>query len=228
MRSNVEEDMSEKQKISRRQFLKTAGITAGALVVACGGLGAAATIPPSVDFFEKQSEGNGKMKKVLVAYSSKAGSTSEVAKAIGEVLSKNGADVTVEQIKNVKDLTGYQAVVVGSLIRMGRWVPEAKNFIEKNKAALDNVPTAIFTACDTMKEDTEEKRAVVSGYIEPVLQLIKPVENGLFAGKMDTNKLSFLDRTIINMMAKGEDPNADYRDWTKINAWAEKLPALML
>jgi menaquinone-dependent protoporphyrinogen oxidase len=220
--------MTEKKKISRRQFLKTAGITAGALVVTCGGLSAAATIPPRVEFVETHLEGNGKMKKVLIAYSSKAGSTSEVARAIGDVLSKSGADVTVEQIKNVKDLSAYQAVVVGSLIRMGRWVPEAKNFVEKNQAILSNVPTAIFTACDTMKEDTDEKRAVVAGYIEPVLQFVKPVENGMFAGKMDTNKLSFIDRTIINMMAKGEDPNADYRDWGKINAWAEKLLTLML
>jgi menaquinone-dependent protoporphyrinogen oxidase len=220
--------MSEKKKVSRRQFLKTASIVTGAVVLACGGLGAAATIPPSVDFVEKHYEGDGKMKKVLVAYSSKAGSTSEIAAAIGETLSKSGADVTVEQIKNVKDLTAYQAVVVGSLIRMGRWVPEAKKFVESNKAMLDKIPTAIFTACDTMKEDTEEKRAEVFGYIEPILQIIKPVENGLFAGKMDTSKLSFMDRTIINMMSKGEDPNADYRDWGKVNTWAEKLPALIL
>jgi len=220
--------MSEKKKVNRRQFLKTAGIATGAVVLACGGLGAAGTIPPSVDFVEKHYEGDGKMKKVLVAYSSKAGSTSEIAAAIGESLSKSGADVTVEQIKNVKDLAAYQAVVVGSVVRMGHWVPEAKKFVETNKAALEKVPTAIFTACDTMKEDTEEKRAEVSGYIEPILQIIKPVENGLFAGKMDTNKLSFIDRTIINMMSNGKDPNADYRDWGKISAWAEKLPALML
>ncbi len=218
--------MSEKQKVSRRQFLKTAGIVSGALVLTCGGLGAAATIPPGVDFYEKKSEGKGKMKKVLVAYSSKAGSTSEVAKAVGEVLSKSGADVTVEQIKNVKDLATYQAVVVGSLIRMGSWVPEAKNFIEKNKAALDKVPTAFFTTCLTLKDDTEENRAKVAGYVEPVMQIVKPVENGLFAGKMDTSRLSFLDRMIIEKMIK--ETNGDYRNWDEINAWAEKLPALML
>jgi menaquinone-dependent protoporphyrinogen oxidase len=220
--------MEEKNNMNRRKFLKTAGIATGALVVACGGLGTLATIPPQIDFVEKHYEGKPKMKKVLVAYASKAGSTSEVAAAIGEVLSKSGADVTVEQIKNVKDISAFQAVIVGSVVRMGSWVPEAKKFVENNKAALEKVPTAIFTACDTMKEDTEEKRAEVTGYIEPILQIIKPVENGLFAGKMDTSKLSFMDRTIINMMAKGKDPNADYRDWGKINAWAEKLPALML
>jgi len=218
--------MSEKKKVSRRQFLKTAGIATGAVVLACGGLGAAATVPPSVDFIEEHFEGDGKMKKVLVAYSSKAGSTSEVAKAIGEVLSKSGADVTVEQIKNVKDVSAYQAIVVGSLIRMGRWVPEAKNFVEKNKAVLEKVPTAFFTTCLTLKDDTDEARAKVAGYVEPVLQIVKPVENGLFGGKMDTSKLSFLDKLIIEKMIKAT--NGDYRKWDEINAWAGKLPALML
>lgn len=217
--------MSEKKKVSRRQFLKTAGIATGALVVACGGLGAAATIPPSVDFVEKHYEGNGKMKKVLVAYASKAGSTSEVAKAIGDVLSKSDADVTVEQIKNVKDISAYQAVVVGSLIRMGNWVPEAKSFVEKNKAALEKVPTAFFTTSLTLKDDTKEAMAKVAGFVEPVLQIVKPVENGLFAGNMDTSRLSFLDRMIIEKMIK--ETNGDYRDWAKINAWAEKLVPLL-
>ncbi len=218
--------MPEKSKMNRRQFLKTAGIATGAVIVACGGLGAAATIAPNIEFVENHKEGKPEMKKVLIAYSSKAGSTSEIAAAIGDVLNKSGMDVTVERIKNVKDIAAYQAVVVGSLIRMGSWTPEAKKFVESNKDALGKVPTVYFTACDTMKKDTAENRATVAGYLEPIHQIYKPLESGMFAGKMDTSKLSFFDRMIINMMAKGEDPNKDYRDWNVINAWAEKLVPL--
>lgn len=220
--------MQEKSTLNRRQFLKTAGIATGAVVLACGGLGYAATIPPQINFIEKHFEGEPKMKKILVAYASKAGSTSEIAAAIGEVLSKNGADVTVERIKNVKDISAYQAVVVGSLIRMGSWVPEAKNFVKANKDAFGKIPTAFFTACDTMKEDTEEKRAEVAGYLEPIHQIFKPLESGMFAGKMDTAKLNFLDRTIINMMSEGKNPNGDFRNWDAINAWAASLVPRML
>ncbi len=218
--------MQEKKKMNRRQFLKIAGIATGAAIVACGGLGAAATIAPNIEFVENHKEGKPEMKKVLIAYASKAGSTSEIAAAIGEVLNKSGMDVTVERVNNVKDISAYQAVVVGSLIRMGAWAPEAKKFIESNKETLDKVPTAFFTACSTLKEDTVENRATVAGYLEPIHQIYKPLESGMFAGKMDTSKLSFFDRTIINMMSKGEDPNKDHRDWNAINAWAEKLVPL--
>jgi menaquinone-dependent protoporphyrinogen IX oxidase len=43
---------------------------------------------------------------------------------------------------------------------------------------------------------------------------------------MDTSKLSFMDKMIIEKMIK--ETNGDYRNWDEINAWAEKLPALML
>jgi menaquinone-dependent protoporphyrinogen oxidase len=218
--------MPEKPNMNRRQFLKTAAIASGALVVACGGLGYAATIPPQIEFVEKHFEGDTKMKKVLVAYASKAGSTAEVAAAIGEVLNKSGADVTVEQIKNVKDLSAYQAVVVGSLIRMGSWVGEAKSFIEKNKDTLNKVPTAFFTVCGTLKDDNEETRKEVAGYVTPILQIIKPVENGLFAGKIDFSKMNFLDRMIMEKMIKS--PQGDFRNWDVINAWAASLVPQML
>ncbi len=214
--------------MDRRKFLKTAGIATGAIVLACGGLGTAATITPPVDFVEKHIEGDPKMKRILVTYASKAGSTSEVAAAIADVLGRNGADVTVEPLKNIKDISAYQAVVVGSLIRMGGWVSEAKKFIETNKAALEKVPTAYFTTCATLKEDNAQTRAEVAGYVEPIHQILKPLESGLFGGKMDTGKLNFIDRKIIEMMAKGENPNGDYRNWDEINAWAEKITPLML
>ncbi len=175
--------MQEKPKMNRRQFLKTAGIATGALVVACGGLGAAATITPKIEFVEKHLGGKPEMKKVLIAYASKAGSTAEIAAAIGDVFNKNGADVTVERIKNVKDISAYQAVVVGSLIRMGSWVPEAKNFVEANKDTFGKIPTAFFTACDTMKEDNEKNRAEVAGYLEPIHQYSNPWKAACSAGK---------------------------------------------
>ena len=214
--------------MNRRKFLKTAGIATGGIVLACGGLGTAATITPPIDLIEKQIKRDPNMKKVLVTYSSKAGSTSEVAAAIAEVLNKNGASVTVAPIKKVDDISNYQAVVVGSLIRMGLWVGEAKKFVETNKAVLEKIPTAYFTTCATLKEDNEKTRAEVAGYVEPVHQILTPVESALFGGKMDTSKLNFFDRKITEMMAKGENPNGDYRNWDEINAWAEKLVPQML
>lgn len=57
--------------------------------------------------------------KILVAYASRAGSTSEVAEVIGQELCSAGAQVDIRPINEVKNIESYQAVVVGSAIHAG-------------------------------------------------------------------------------------------------------------
>ena len=63
--------------------------------------------------------------KILVTFASRAGSTAEVAKAIGKALSDSGAQVDVLAMRDVQDLAPYRAVVAGSAIRKKKWLPEA-------------------------------------------------------------------------------------------------------
>jgi len=144
--------MHENKKMNRRDFLKVAGLTAGATVLSCSGLGVLATHAPEIMFLEKEFKGANNMNKVLIAYASKAGSTGEVAGVIGEELSAKGMSVDVLQLKQVKDLRSYQAIVVGSAIRMGSWLPEATKFLETHKTELNRIPIAFFTICMTLYE----------------------------------------------------------------------------
>lgn len=52
--------------------------------------------------------------KVLVAYSTNAGSTGEVAEAVAGELRKDGTTVDVKRLEEVADISPYQAVVVGA------------------------------------------------------------------------------------------------------------------
>ncbi|MCC6168651.1 MAG: flavodoxin, partial [Caldilineaceae bacterium] len=71
--------------------------------------------------------------KILVAYASRAGSTAGVAEAIGKTLAEGGAQVDVRPMQEVKDLTPYTAVVAGSAIQGGQWLPEAIQFIQTHR-----------------------------------------------------------------------------------------------
>ena len=157
--------------------------------------------------------------KILVAYATKAGSTAEVAEAVGEELRRAGAEVDVRLAKDVKDLKHYSAVILGSAIRMGKWVPEATKFVETNREALSQVPVAYFVVCLTMKEDTEENRSTVEAYLDPVCEVVKPLGKGLFAGVIDNSKLSFSARMMTKAMKISE---GDFRDWETIRAWAQQ------
>ena len=210
------------EKMSRRKFLKTAGIAAGATIFACSGLTYAGTRQPSVDMYEGHFEkGESMNKKVLVAYASRAGSTSEIAKAIGEELTKAGASVDVLNVKSVKDISGYSAVVIGSAIRMGSWVPEAVSFVENNTAALKAMPTAFFTACLSVTEKDPTKQAEVTTYMDKPKAFLTPTAEATFAGVMDPDKIKWIERQLMKAM---KTEVGDFRDWDAINNWAKGLP----
>ena len=207
--------------MSRRNFLKLAGVTlAGAAT--CSGLGYAAVqtpqIPAPQGAYGKEHEmGN----KVLIAYATRCGSTAEVAEAIAKKLAERGNSVELKAIKDQPSLEGYHAVVLGSAIRMGSWVGEAAEYVQANQAALNSLPTAIFSVHSNNLGDDETSRAARGEYHKAVRALITPAAEAFFAGKIDLSKMSFLDRLITKMMKTEE---VDYRDWDKINAWAAGLP----
>jgi len=218
--------MDKQKKLSRRDFLKLAGGAIGATTLACCGLTTLGMWQPEVDFLETGYGDENEMKdKILVAYASKCGATGEVADAIGQVLSANGTAVDVRLVENVPDPSLYRAVVVGSAIRMGKWLSEATKFVETHQEALSQTPTAYFTVCMTLQDDTEENRRTVAAYLDPVREILEPVDVGLFAGMMDYSKLSFLDRLIAKMV---KTPEGDFRNWEAIRAWANDLRPVLL
>ena len=117
-------------------------------------------------------------KKVLVAYASVSGSTGEVAEAIGSVLARHGMQVEVQHIRNVDSVAGYGAVVLGSSIRAGRWLPEAFSFLEDNVEIMAQIPVAYFTTCLTMVNADEDDRHTVLAYMEPVQQVAPAIDPG--------------------------------------------------
>jgi uncharacterized protein YjbI with pentapeptide repeats/menaquinone-dependent protoporphyrinogen IX oxidase len=162
---------------------------------------------------------------VLVAYASVSGSTAEVAQAIGDVFTQQGAVVDVQSIRQIESMAGYNAVVVGSSVRAGRWLPEASNFLVEFGDGLEGLPVAFFTTCLTMVSDTDDSRRVVMAYMKPVMDLLpelEPVGLGLFAGSLDPK------RPLIAQLNPNLAPQGDYRDWAAIRAWAKEVAGLML
>ncbi len=162
--------------------------------------------------------------KVLIAYASRAGSTGEVAAAIGETLKSHGAEVDVLLLKSVTSLAGYRAVVIGSAIRFGGWLPEAVKFVEQNREALSQHPLAIFAVHILNTEEDEASRQNRHLYLEPVRKLVTPRAEALFAGVGDPKKVSFVERQLYKAV---KAPQGDFRSWPAIRDWAESLPAVL-
>ncbi len=169
--------------------------------------------------------------KVLVTYASRAGATAGVAEAIGRTLAANGVQADVRPMQEVKDLTPYDAVVAGSAIQRGQWLPEAMQFMQANRVALARKPFAAFLVCMTlaMPRANDEYRRQVAQWLEPVRALVQPVSEGLFAGVLDIGKVpSWTDRLKFRLsVAMGVWAEGDHRDWEAVRAWATDLKPLL-
>lgn len=193
-------------------------------MLACAGLSFIATREPEIEM--KQDSFGGTMNnKILVAYATKSGSTVDVAQTIGKTLADKGASVDVMPVKSVKSLDGYRAVVIGSGIRMGNWLPEAVEFVRQNQAKLNQLPTAFFTVHLLNLDDSETSRTNRALYTEPMRKIVAPKTEIFFAGKLEYAKLSLFEKLISRMM---KAPEQDLRDWNKIRAWAESVYPMLV
>jgi menaquinone-dependent protoporphyrinogen oxidase len=180
---------------------------------------------------EIKNEVNPMNNKVLITYASRTGSTAEIAEAIGKTLAQNGAQVDLLPMQDVKDLSLYSAVVLGSAIRKAKWLPEAMRFIQDHRAELARKQVATFTVCITLAiSNGDQYRQAVAGWIAPVRAQVKPVSEGLFAGRLDFTKLplSFDTLKLRLVVALGIFPKDDRRDWKAISTWADSLFPLLL
>lgn len=218
------ERMPDPRSLSRRKFLVRSAAVLAAATLTCSGLGFIATRQPDLDLPEPVTCGDQKEMnaKVLITYATRCGSTAEVAAAIGKVFCERGASVDVLPLKDVKSIDAYQAVILSSAVRIGAWLPEAVKFVEQNQARLNQMPTAFFAVHLNNTDDDEVSRAARHAYLDPVRKLVTPAAEAFFAGVGDFSKINLLER----MMAKFvKSPVGDFRDWTKIRAWAENVQA---
>jgi menaquinone-dependent protoporphyrinogen oxidase len=169
--------------------------------------------------------------KILVTYASRFGSTKGVAEAIGKTLAESGAQVDIFPMREVKDLSPYQAVVAGSAINAGAWLPEAIQFVQTHQSELNQKPFAAFLVCMTLTmHNADQYRSHVSTWLTSVRALVRPVSEGLFAGRLNISKIpSFSDRLKFRLSVLfGVWKEGDHRDWNAIRTWAEGLRSLLL
>ena len=153
--------------------------------------------------------------RVLVTYASKHGSTQEVAERIASTLNEQGVRAELRPMNQVGVLDGYDGVVIGSAIYIGRWMREATQFVERFRPALAGRRVWLFSSGplgDTPGVDPPQ--------IAELKTLLKVVEHRLFAGALRKERLSLLERAL----AKGvKAPYGDFRDWSQIDSWSASI-----
>ena len=163
--------------------------------------------------------------RILVIYATKYGATEGIATAIAEGLLKQGRDVDVKNVKDVFDLTGYSAVIIGSPIYYGKVLPEIVAFTNLHKNMLHEIPVIGFLSGYSLLDISPEKRQAASTAFDQIRGDIELRDIGYFAGKVSEEHLSFKDKAVIKIT--GVKPG-DYRNSEAAIIWAQGLIDLCL
>ncbi|HXF60491.1 MAG TPA: flavodoxin domain-containing protein [Caldilineaceae bacterium] len=167
---------------------------------------------------------------ILVAYATRYGSTQEVAEVVAATLRAHGLAVDLQPMRNVQTLEGYNAIVLGAPLYIGRWHKDAQRFLARHRETLMQRSVALFTLGPTQPDEKEWKgvRAQLDQELAKVTWL-KPVAIELFGGKYDPAKLRFPDSLLAKLPASPlhQMPASDIRDWPAIRAWAGHLATML-
>jgi menaquinone-dependent protoporphyrinogen oxidase len=189
-------------------------------------------------------------KRILVTYATMAGSTADVAKVVGEEIAKSEVKVDVLPIREVKDLHGYDGVVLGGPMIMG-WHRNAIGFLKKHRTEFQRIPLAVFvmsmslTKTEDMSLDGvritideklpkppadpahlkfKERYAQVQNYLRPILTVVqpaKPASIAVFGGRLEYGRLKWWAVLFVAFVIQA--PAGDWRNWDAIKAWAAEV-----
>ena len=161
---------------------------------------------------------------ILVAYSTRKGSTAEIALAIARELEKAGASVTVSDLTAVSSVANYNAVVIGVPVYTGKIAGDVATFTKRHRETLVRVPVAGFV---TGIAPVYPKTGDISSFtrqLEAALDPVRLVAVTMFAGRLDASRLSLIERGMTSLL---KVPTGDFRNWDAIAAWARELPVKM-
>jgi menaquinone-dependent protoporphyrinogen oxidase len=166
---------------------------------------------------------------VLVAYATDHGSTGGIAARIAGRLRQRGANAEARPSGDITDLSGYAAVVLGSAIHGGKWLPEARQFADRHAAALRERPLWLFSVSTLGDEESMFPARVANRLralrketpeITELRGLLRPREHRNFAGAIARLDWTATGRAFFR--ATG-GRYGDHRNWPAIDAWADLI-----
>ncbi|WP_350275687.1 flavodoxin domain-containing protein [Kribbella sp. HUAS MG21] len=150
---------------------------------------------------------------VLVTYATKLGATASIAAAIGAELRSEGLQVEVREIGAVLAVTPYDAVVIGSAIYNGGWLPEAVRFLRRHERRLRTRRVWLFHSGPIGPSSHEEQP--VPPEVARLAREFQAPPVKTFAGELQADAVLH-DRDLERLVG-------DSRDWHEIRAWSRQI-----
>ena len=178
---------------------------------------------------------SGMATRILVVHHSEEGQTAKVAERIAATLRAAGADVESDTAERDPSPEGYDGVIVGDSIHIGRHSRSLRRWLTRHADALDAMPVTLFQVSLTSAHDDPEHDAEAHQLLGRLLDStgLDPDIVGLFAGALAYTRYGWLKRRMMHRIAGGQgDPtdtssDHEFTDWDSVEHFAADALALM-
>lgn len=159
---------------------------------------------------------------VLVSAATKHGSTGEIAQAIGAEVRARGVTAVVVSPEQVRDIRKYDAVVLGSAVYVGHWLPAAIALVDRGAGAWTGRPVWLFSSgpVGDPARSLTQKMGTDPVELPKIRATTGAREHRIFPGKLDRKKLTVAQR-LAALLFRGVQ--GDFRDWDGIRAWSTDI-----
>ncbi|KAK4925008.1 hypothetical protein LTR49_008014 [Elasticomyces elasticus] len=177
----------------------------------------------------------GTMSTILVTYSSAAGSTASIAKQVATYLRTRFSEVHAIDCMPIEAVSwpnSYRAIVVGSAIHNGAWLPHARKFLVDHTDDLYPMPLYTFSvgapsalpkwmkkvAASTHNDLEEEEKLKIGKALSKTTGF--PVKHELFNGVTSRQGMNWAMGLIFSCVGAQW---GDFREWDKVAAFSEHI-----
>jgi menaquinone-dependent protoporphyrinogen oxidase len=154
--------------------------------------------------------------RILVAYGSERGGTAGIADMLGAALTAQDLRVDVRPAKEAVGVEGYDAVIVGGALYMGRWHRDARRFIKRHAKVLQNLPVWLFSS-GPLDDSAMRNELPPVAQVARLMNWIGARGHKTFGGRLLPDAKGF----VASMIAKHR--SGDWRDPRLVRAWAEEI-----
>jgi len=176
--------------------------------------------------------------RVLIAYGSRGGSTEEIAGRLAGFLGEEGVEAELLDVKknrNWPSLEEFDGVLVGSGVKITKWMREPLQFLRRKRGELKGKKLGLFVSClsvvtspEEARRDLLEKVAEDAGVEAELMEAFGPlVDMG------PGSRMGFLDKRMTEMVIMGlskekglgldEKGRNDLRDWDRVRGFAHRF-----
>jgi menaquinone-dependent protoporphyrinogen oxidase len=159
---------------------------------------------------------------VLIAYSTRSGSTREVAEAMGASIWEMGLPADVMPMEQVVSLAGRTLVILGAPLYMGKFPKEFHRFVAVHRDVLQILRPWFFVLGPT-RTDPKDFEAAHTQALKQLRRYpwLRPIDLRIFGGRWNVKNLPFPFSLARHLPGHPLEkiPSADIRNWAEIEEW---------